>query len=179
VDRFVLQLFQDEAELQCRFIIRAARDLDIAFAEEDIEGIWYCLQAVLISAANLSRLFWSDESDQVKQAKVRAERQPLRRSLQVTQKSPLYSRKVRNAFEHFDDRVSRWAKRGPRIWMGRNIGPPDTFRISGMPDVPRFGHFDPETGILTFWTQSSNVRDIIVEAKRILPLAVAELGKSQ
>jgi hypothetical protein len=39
VDRFVLRVFQFEVELQCKFVLRAARDLEEALDAGDIDAI--------------------------------------------------------------------------------------------------------------------------------------------
>jgi hypothetical protein len=170
VDARSLWVLQIEVQQQCSFVQRAGRDLDAALAREDTELVWYSLQALLVSAANLSKLFWGAPLNPSETAAVEAERAPLRRSLRVTKRSPLRSRRVRNAFEHVDAKLA--SHTGPLV--SRNVGPS---RIWRLPGVKRYGHFDPETGLVTFWSESVNIRRITAEVERIAPLVQAAVGK--
>jgi hypothetical protein len=64
VDKFVLRIFQDEVAVQCRFILAAAEELASVSHEDLVAGFgltdpyWRPLQTILISAANLSKMFW-------------------------------------------------------------------------------------------------------------------------
>jgi hypothetical protein len=72
------------------------------------------VQTILVSAANLSKMFWG-----IKPA-TEAKRRPLRRSLGVTKRSPLYNRTLRNHFEHFDEKLEAWFDTSlDRTYVGR------------------------------------------------------------
>jgi hypothetical protein len=223
VDRFLLRVFQSEVALQCKFVLRAAEqleqwahevevqdadmrrdweaeqkvrteqleatargDMEASFADmkrrtemlsqrkpipDQTTGAWYALQGILVSAANISKLLWGSSSNPEKRKQIEAERQDLRRSLAVTKKSPLHSRYMRNDFEHIDARIA--AMKPGDNYIGRNIGP--AVMISG--GGRRFGHYDPEADLVTFWRRAVNIRKIIDEAARIQPLAEAAFLK--
>lgn len=131
---------------------------------------WLALQSIVVSAANLSKLLWGSRG------KAEALRAPLRASLEVGSDSCLRSPDLRNDFEHFDERIERWfATSEKRDFFGRSIGQRDKFLYDG--DDPWFGHYDPTTGVLSFWANAANIVEIFQEAPRILPIAEREAAK--
>ena len=73
------------------------------------ELIFDGLQALILSAAALSRYFWPSRNESPH--KERAER--LRNALGVDSGSALHNRDLRNALEHFDERLDRYLLNGP------------------------------------------------------------------
>jgi hypothetical protein len=137
------------------------------------ERIWFALQNVLVSAANLSKLLWGSSG------KREHERVALRDSIGVDNTSVLKSLDIRNDFEHFDERIEDWyVRQGQSGYVGRNIG-------SGVVHIEdedenegrRFGEYDPSTGGVIFWTHSVCLPEIVGEVRRILPLVEAETAK--
>lgn len=133
---------------------------------------WFVLLGILIAAANLQKLFWGSGG------KKKGQRQALRELLEVSDDSCLHDPDLRNDFEHFDERIEgRIAKQGQTGYIARNIGPIGEDFLSGEESHARFGHYDPETGDLSFWAHSVNVFEIVEEASRILELVQAETMK--
>lgn len=131
--------------------------------------IWYAIQNLLIAAGNLSKLLWGAGNAE-------ANRKPWRDSLGVTDDSVLRDRGLRNHFEHFDEKLEAWYKVSERRnFVGRNIGPQNM--IQGLDEAERFHHFDPSTGLVTFWAQSLSLPKIVAEIARILPVARSESMK--
>ena len=166
MDEHLIVIFQTEIELQCRFVLYGAAELerlkeaeagkqaevDIArnkvqhpfgpydeatwsryerqaaearralqrLRDFDVPGrTWFAVQGVLTAAANLSKLLWGSGDKPGAQAS----RAPLRSSVGVTNDSPLRSPKVRNHFEHIDERIERkFTALGPTLYVGRNMG---------------------------------------------------------
>jgi hypothetical protein len=135
---------------------------------------WLALQSILVSAANISKLLWGSRGEgSTERQKARA---PLRELLEVEQDSPLYDLRLRNDFEHFDERLERWLSKatGQQVpYVGRNIwhAPEGVTMIAGEAEHRRFGHYDPVTATVSFWTHSVDLRSLIAEVDRILPLA--------
>jgi hypothetical protein len=174
VDDFKIRIFQSELQTQCEFVLLAGNDLDALLnmpfhaAEGDhTTRIWSVLQTILVSAANISKLLWGSKADD------EASRKPLRDSIKIGTMSPLRSKRVRNAFEHFDEFID---KMPANIYVGRNIGDPNSIRIGNEPPETRFGQFDPSAGEVTFWNRSISLLDLINEAARILPLIRDQLA---
>jgi len=136
---------------------------------------WFALQGILASAANLSKLLWGSDDPRMTQAKRdqrEAERKALRDSLGVTDESPLKSRRVRNAFEHFDERLED-RLRDPtkrRVYIGRNIGGHSPEATS----EEMFGHYFRDDGIVVFWDKSISVPELVAAARNLLPVAESE-----
>ena len=106
MDDHLLTVFKVELKTQCEQASVAAGQLGAALESRSSE-IWSALQNILTPAGNASKLLWgtrgSEQADQ---------RRPLRDLVGVTDDSPLKSRDVRNAFEHFDERIERWHAAG-------------------------------------------------------------------
>ncbi len=172
MDKFVLRIFQSEVALQCRFAISAAHELEAALVMGSKDDIWKHLQTILVASANLSKMFWGSRG------KKEAERAELRESLQVEDNSPIRDVRLRNDFEHFDERVEKWAANNAGGWfVGRNIGPFQSIGGGGLDPLQRFQHFDPDTGMVTFWDTTVPLGEVFTEIRRILPLAEAESPK--
>ncbi len=165
MDAHLLRLFKTELKSQCEIATAAAHDIQTATG--DTYRLWFALQGLLGCAGNISKLLWGSGRNPTEQAQRERERRPLRDALEVTDDSPLRPRKVRNAFEHWDERIEDWFTPGDvDVYASRNVGPPDAIMIGGKP--PRhFGSYDPSTGLLTFWEESVSVPDLIEEMGRI------------
>lgn len=167
----LLSIFQAELGTQCKFVIMGAQQVNAALKQQSpgTDGVWFGLQSILISASNASKLLWgAGRTDKEAQALHEA-RRPLRESVGVDDSSPLNSRRVRNSFEHFDERIDDWFKASENHnYVGRNIGPPNMIVIDGAPPDDHFGHFDPSTSVVTFWDRSAELNPIVGEAEKIL-----------
>jgi len=130
------------------------------------DRIWYCLQAFLVAAANVSKLLnlsnTSFKSD---------ERESLKRILGVDNTSPLASRELRNHLEHLDERLLDWWRKHPYILMDRVIG---DVMISALPGSPHhldksihLRHFDAATYTLSFHDQPFDLRPVLQELRKL------------
>jgi len=108
METMILQIFQHEVKRQCKFASIAFKDMKHALDTHDMDRIWYCVQAFLIAAGNISKLLWPS-------APLLPERgDELRTSFAISDESPLEPRKFRNHFEHFDERLEKWAASSKR-----------------------------------------------------------------
>jgi hypothetical protein len=172
VDDHLLKIFQTELGTQCEFILIGGRQVNAYLEVRQSQPIWFALQGMLVSAANASKLLWGSRTEEALEV-----RRQLRESVGVTDESPLSSRRLRNDFEHFDERLERWfGQSQDHNYIGRNIGDPEGIVVvgRGVPD-DKFGHFDPSTTIVSFWEQSASLRDIVSEAERIIAV-LQDLG---
>jgi hypothetical protein len=84
---------------------------------------------------------------------------------------------MRNNYEDLDERIDRWRKESKRHnYSDYYIGPIGF--ISGVDDIDMFRGFDPDTSTVLFWGQSFNIKEILDEVTRILPLVEIEASKS-
>jgi hypothetical protein len=173
MDPTLLRVYQIQVAFQCRCVLIAATTLD----ELEIPmragapflgyNIFCNLQNLLTAAANLQKVFWG-------QGGRAAHRKPLRDSLNVSDDSPLHNVDMRNHFEHMDERIDAWWRDSrPHGCVDLNIGPP-TFLKSQLPPESLFRSYDPDTGDVFFWGTQTNIKALVCEAERILPLAIRE-----
>lgn len=167
-DNWVTRVFLSEVETQCRLALIARADAEAAIqqllrgehdASFDSLRIWYSIQAFLSACANVSKLLWpkltrsKGETDvHVRRRRERGEQ--LRRALDIVDDSPLSElkgKRLRNYFEHFDERLDDWAVTSPNyILMSRCSGTPGSFMIAGMGPSDTMGYLDLTTHHVTF-----------------------------
>jgi hypothetical protein len=140
MDDHVLRVFQSEVRRQCSFAKIALADLDRALRRNDGDRVFFSIQACLAAIANLSKLLWPSENQKVRLP----DRGPeLRKSLDIDEKSPLRDRTFRNHFEHFDERLEKWAATSEtRNIVEALIGPYTS--VGGVAPEDRMRSFDPE-----------------------------------
>lgn len=151
-----------------------------ALKEGDIRASFTFSQNILAAAANVSKLLWASppkekpEWLEVKDADYEEFRtyvlrraKKLRRVLKVSDDSILKSRRVRNALEHFDDRLDAHTFLGKPI-VDMNWGPLHKMPF-GRDDVLR--NLDPATGILSVLSEAVPLGEVFQELDRIHALA--------
>jgi hypothetical protein len=164
MDERLLEIFQGELRSQCEFAVIGAQLVNANLGPNgNGRTVWFALQGILVAASNASKMLWGSRQEPVLEA-----RRPLRESVEVDDSSPLSSRRVRNDFEHFDERLETWFGRGGHIYLGRNIGPPGSIQVTGQTATDVFGHFDPSTATVSFWENAADLNAIVAEAQRIL-----------
>lgn len=165
MDSHELMVFKTELKSQCE--LASIAGTDIRDATGDTHRLWFALQGLLGAAGNASKLLWGSGRNAAEQATISERRKPLRDFVDVGDDSPLKPRQVRNAFEHWDERIKDWLAAGDvKVYASRNVGPTNAIMVGGMP--PRhFGNYDPDSGVLTFWEESVSVPELLEEMGRI------------
>lgn len=95
-------ILMSEIVLQTKIANRAAERLKSANENFDNIEVWGSIQSILVSSGNVSKILWPQKN------KKYGER--LRKLLQVKDNNPVSSRKFRNHFEHYDERVEEYFK---------------------------------------------------------------------
>jgi hypothetical protein len=172
----ILKRLQAEVARQCQFAILAFQDLEQAIQSEtlSIERVWFSVQALLIAAANVSKTLYSPPkqnnkgfagiNDNGSKKKELAEiKKALRENLGVAENSILISKEVtgiRNAFEHFDERLYSWATLSKRHNIVDScIG--DISIFEGIDPNDYLRNLNPNTWELTFQGKVYNLKTII------------------
>lgn len=161
MDDFLLRLFQREAQAQCQYIDYAACDLVRHHGDETLSAdvatsrVWFAVQSVLNASANLSKLFWGSKGRKADQ------RRDLRASLGVDDGSCLRSLAMRDDLEHVDERID--------CWYQQHREDPTLAAYE-----KTFGIFVAERGTVTFYDRSVALNGLIIEGRRILPIAKRE-----
>jgi hypothetical protein len=171
MDPMLLRMFQRQLELQCRFLLLAADDLNRGLKVQDFTRIFFALQNLLGTAANISKALWG-----VKNKKPKFDRKALRDSIGITDESPLNDATMRNNFEHFDERLEKWWESSKdHNTIDLSVVPRSA--ISGIEPINWFRNYDPTTTDVTFWSEDFNLQALVNEVKRILPKLQEEAAK--
>ena len=190
MDDFTLQVFSSEVHTQALWAVTAHEALESSVrprtAQEVLEGsvganaktgdpfLW--LSLLLNCAANVSKLLWG-----VNEARA-AERGRLREHFQVAEDSPVKARTLRNHFEHFDERITDWARPRPdgprRFFADQLIGGPAGPRTiapmlftGGASPTDAFRYYD-RGGFVIFRGERFEITPIIAELRRLLTFPV-------
>jgi hypothetical protein len=165
---------EEQADYGVTAYLRAMAALKKARPPEAPAEFWLQMQLFVNCSANVSKLLWGQKR------KFEAERADLRTAVGVDDSSPLMDTLMRHHFEHFDERIQRWADtRGPGIhlYADKFIGTIDIIPAEPVPTKPDdfFRFYDPETGDLSFWGDHFSVHQIGQELTRIRDTANREL----
>src|SRR4051794_1539773 len=110
-----------ELEFELWNIDHAMHQLVLALAyRQDRAEVWYHVHGMLTAAAMVSKTLWPIR--RVNQARGEL----LRSVFKVPADSPFQSRRVRDGFEHFDERIDRFAGSGQAV-LDRIVGTPDSW----------------------------------------------------
>jgi hypothetical protein len=178
----LLRIYQQHIIYTCQAMLFSQKDLEggtqVASEGRGPSLLWYGVQNLVIGAGNLSKALWGTGRTKQEAERRYYDRLPLRQSLQVTDASPLRRVKIRNDYEHLDERIEEWWAATPERNFVELIGPRDAIHTDdslGDKDILRW--FDPTTGDIIFWGNELSVPVTLNEVRRILPLAIAESRK--
>jgi hypothetical protein len=143
LDVAILIFLHREVEWQARIALMAYADMQAALRENDAHRFWYGTQAFLTAAANVSKILDPNSKH------APDERAKLRSTLRISDGSPLLSRELRNHFEHYDERLIRFAQEGGGD-IDAHIGHPDEYGEYGR---QLLRCFDPEAQ--QFWIRGT------------------------
>jgi hypothetical protein len=126
---------------------------------------WNHLQSFLTASANISKIFWPayyenrhDESKEYSQRGI-----DLRNFLNMSNKSVLNNRDLRNHVEHYDERLHDWAKKSKmRAIVARNLSSVHT-------DDPYadMANFDMQRYIVSFWGKHYEILPLVEEIRAL------------
>jgi hypothetical protein len=156
-----------QIDFQLETLLRQADALNLALRAHDISGVFACIQHILYAAANVSKACWGSKG------RLKAARKPLRDRIGINDESAIQDVDMRNNWDHFDERIDDWAKKGRSGFVDMNIGPISAFKFN---EPDNFRLFDPRTTDVWFWGDRFNIQQIVSEASRLLPKVRAALG---
>ncbi|HMI98050.1 MAG TPA: hypothetical protein VK479_16195 [Micropepsaceae bacterium] len=171
MDLMLLRVFQRQVDLECRFLLLAAEEVDQGLRGQNVYRTFYGLQNLLNAGANISKALWGPGG------KFAGARKPLRDSIGISDDSPLRHVGMRNNFEHVDERIDEWWQKSKgHNHVDLNIGPKKGM-FGGLEEIDQFRLFDPDTTDITFWGQEFNLRKIVDEVRSIAPKLAQEANK--
>jgi hypothetical protein len=174
METMLLRMFQQQVLLQCKFVLLASHEVDASLIAGNNTRTFYALQNLLTAAANISKALWGKGGGKEGKGE---ERRPLRESIGVADDSPLRRIAIRDDFEHFDERLTRWWEQSTsHNYADLNLGD-IRMAIKGISDQDTFRCFNPQTGEVMFWGTDFNLKLVITEIIHILPKLEAEARK--
>ena len=153
------QVFLGEIVFQSKIALLSANHLFSTHLHEDAYEAWRSIQSLLVSAGNISKILWP--------AKIYAARgKHLRELLKVGENNLLSDRKIRNHFEHYDERIEEWFEKPSssvyQDWAFDSFPP-----VWGPKLNTRHRVYDPVTGVLTFRGKSIELVEVAKAIKDI------------
>lgn len=133
------------------------------------------------AAAMISKILWPGElrrhKDEEKPSFARRKalaglRGPeLRRMLSIPDVSPLENKGVRNAIEHFDERLDRRLSSPDRNIWTRNVGPRGAYKMPGTSEPFLLEHYDDHSGEYIILNDSLIVPEVAQAMEDLLAMA--------
>lgn len=151
---FTYIVFLSEIILQVQIAERAEKRLPIDPGNFDDIEVWCSIQSILGAAGNVSKILWP----QYKESKERGDE--LRKILDIDKTNIIASRKFRNHFEHYDDRIEKWFDKYPNgVYVDRAFIP-----FKPLPwENPQFYHraYNQVDRVLTFRDETLDLNDVL------------------
>jgi hypothetical protein len=185
----LLRVYQMQVQSQCEFALMAIDGINQALEEMEAgrndpepgvsseflqasDRLWFYVNATLNSVANISKLLWPNSGrNQFPERRGAA----LRKSLGVPADSPLKHRKVRNHFEHVDERIETWwLESSSHNLATRNIGPLGALEPLQLSEI--FEQFDQATLTVAFQGDKFELQPIADEITELLTPARRATG---
>lgn len=139
-------IFLEEAKKQCKFALIAVENIKCGLEKYDTDLFWFSVHGFLSATGNLSKL--------LKRAK------PLATILEINDDHIIFDRAFRNHWEHFDERIERWAINSKnKVFVDCNIGPASQFEVFA--DAIPFRNYEVDTGCLVFAGDRMEVQKLI------------------
>jgi hypothetical protein len=178
--KMVTFYFVHELAEQCMFVRMAKIDLKACKAM-DTHGLnrhYYFLQSLLTALGNISKILWpimkkgDEQGNEIRETRGKE----LREALNVKGDSALRSRKLRDTFEHFDERMDTWFGAEERQrFSDRNVGSMEGVIIPSEKD--RLRTFDTETWTLTCLGKKFELSPAIKEAYELYEAIQEKTGQ--
>lgn len=151
--------------------IMAAQATRLAATGAAVAGdVFVNARAVANAAAMISKVLWpgqmrrasgEDEQQFDRRKQLAENRGPaLRKVLGVSDDSPLKNRAVRDAIEHFDERLDRRLSSPDRNIVLNSLGPPNMVHMEGVTEPFYLHHYDPQTTEYTILGDSMSVAEV-------------------
>lgn len=151
--------------------IMAAQATRLAATGAAVAGdVFVNARAVANAAAMISKVLWpgqarkaTGEAEQqfARRRQLAEHRGPaLRKVLGIPDDSPLRNRAVRDAIEHFDERLDRRLSSSDRNIVLNSLGPPDMIHMEGATEPFYLHHYDPQTTKYTILGDSMRITEV-------------------
>jgi hypothetical protein len=151
-----------EIVLQSKIAQRAAERLGATHDDFDHVETWCSIQSILVAAGNVSKILWPNEI-----YKVRGEK--LRQLLKVEKDNPLSSRKFRNHFEHYDERIEEYFQGKPQgVYIDLAMNPSLRSGLFGNPALNTHRGYNSFNNTLIFRGETLDLNAVLMALENIL-----------
>lgn len=174
MDEKTLRIFQRAVLQQCEFAFIAMNDLKFFLEQDDQNRIWYSIQSYLIAVANVSKYLWPPVGRKKSDGGRQLRASVLRASLHADQLVTLRNRTLRDHFEHFDERIDKWAETSKERYFADSIVHDDV-TIKWLMEGDSFRILNRNTLELTFNGQLFSLTDFNTELENVRVHAIAEV----
>ena len=151
----------DEIVLQSKIAQRAAERLRATHEDFDHVETWCSIQSILVAVGNVSKVLWPNEK-----YKIRGE--TLRQLLEVENNNPLSSRKFRNHFEHYDERIEEYFRNNAQgVYIDLAMNPSLRSGIFG--DLPLNAHrgYNAFNNTLVFRDETLDLNEVFAALENL------------
>jgi hypothetical protein len=157
-------IFESEVLQQWTFTIRSVTVMNDALQRADLDAFWFAMDATLGALANISKVFFPPSTRS--QAKRRGRQ--MRETFGVQDNSLLKERALRDAFEHFDERIDQWFQHNrDRAFADRNVAPAGAIAV-GLGPMDFMRHFDPTTNVVSVLGDSLDLQALVQEVETLV-----------
>lgn len=154
----------------------ASDDLKRALASDALDSVaraFAAAQLLLAAGAMVSKMLWPQppatrlDGSALSDAQARQRQRTLDRgrhlrdALVIKSIPILENRKVRNALEHFDDRLDRYFEQGHKNVFDRNIGPKDQLIVVGGASPLHLRLIDPQAGTVSILEDEVSMGELL------------------
>lgn len=153
-------VFIGEIAMQANIALRAAERLLPMIDGSDQVEAWCSIQSILIAAGNVSKILWPSRDSSKERGEI------LRHLLNADDFEMLSSRKFRNHFEHYDERIEDWfSKNNPSVYMDSRVDPFGSVWGDNFPECHRA--YNPLKRLLFFRGESVNIEKLLEELEKV------------
>ena len=153
-------VFISEIVLQSKIAERAAERLVTCEDHFDPIETWSAIQSILVAAANVSKILGPQRKTCEARGKI------LRMLLNVDDRNLLSDRKIRNHFEHYDERIEKWFEKNcSAVYVDTRIDPFES--IWGHNPANLHRGYNPMTKTLSFRGESVDLAAILKALEEI------------
>ena len=170
MDSTLLRAFHQQLQFQSECALIAVRQLEDSLASGNTTATFAALQNFITAATNASRLLWGRPNA----PGLPKGRRELREGIDVGADSALKEIRMDPQFELLDERVDRWFAESPSHDVcDLHIGP--SAALVEVAEIDQFRSFDPVTWQFTLCGQTFDMRAMVGELERLLPVLKAAL----
>jgi hypothetical protein len=141
-----------------------------------LDRFWISAELFLMAVANIAKILWPSRPNKCGKCEFQPElppevstrRQQLRTILDVDDSSPINSRKVRNYFQHYDERIEKLAKRNKELIFDSNIGNTEYIISNSGDSISLRRNFDSSNQTLYIGDEPYNVTQVLNAVQELL-----------